>query len=82
MRRHFHDLPHIFASLMIAAGVSPSDREALAHTDRNGQSDAMLVGRPYGELYPGSSKQAGAALGRYLTAEEAERDARGMQTGG
>lgn len=38
-------------------------------TDRNGQSDATQVWRRYGHLYPGSSKQAATALGRYLTAE-------------
>ncbi len=80
----FHDLRHTFASLMIAAGANPLQiAEALGHTDRNGQPDATLVWRRYGHLYPGSSKQAAAALGRYLTVERKRvRDVRGMQESG
>lgn len=76
----FHDLRHTFASLMIAAGANPLQiAEALGHTDRNGQPDATLVWRRYGHLYPGSSKQAAAALGRYLAFERKRaRDVRGM----
>jgi integrase len=65
----FHDLRHTFASLMIAAGANPLQiAEALGHTDRNGQPDATLVWRRYGHLYPGSSKEAAEALGRYVAA--------------
>ena len=80
----FHDLRHTFASLMIAAGANPLQiAEALGHTDRNGQPDATLVWRRYGHLYPGSSKQAATALGRYVTAERKRtRDARGMRDSG
>jgi integrase len=80
----FHDLRHTFASLMIAAGANPLQiAEALGHTDRNGQPDATLVWRRYGHLYPGSSKQAATALGRYVTAERKRtRDVRGMRDSG
>lgn len=80
----FYDLRHTFASLMIAAGANPLQiAEALGHTDRNGQPDATLVWRRYGHLYPGSSKQAAATLGRYLTAERKRvRDVRGMRESG
>jgi integrase len=80
----FHDLRHTFASLMIAAGANPLQiAEALGHTDRNGQPDATLVWRRYGHLYPGSSKQAAAVLGRYLTLERKRvRDVRGMRESG
>jgi integrase len=72
----FHDLRHTFASLMIAAGANPLQiAEALGHTDRNGQPDATLVWRRYGHLYAGSSKQAAAALGRYVKAERKRRPA-------
>jgi integrase len=77
----FHDLRHTFASLMIAAGANPLQiSEALGHTDRNGQPDATLVWRRYGHLYPGSSRQAATALGRYLSSERKRvRDVRGMR---
>ena len=80
----FHDLRHTFASLMIAAGANPLQiAEALGHTDRNGQPDATLVWRRYGRSLPGSSKQAAAALGRYLTAERKRaRDVGGMRSSG
>ena len=69
---------------MIAAGANPLQiAEALGHTDRNGQPDATLVWRRYGHLYPGSSKQAAAVLGRYLTLERKRvRDVRGMRESG
>lgn len=80
----FHDLRHTFASLMIAAGANPLQiAEALGHTDRNGQPDATLVWRRYGHLYPGSSKQAAAALGRYLSLERKRvRDVGGIEESG
>lgn len=68
----FHDLRHTYASLMVAAGANPLQiAEALGHTDKAGQPDATLVWRRYGHLYPGSSQEAAASLGRYL--EEAAR---------
>ncbi len=80
----FHDLRHTFASLMIAAGANPLQiAETLGHTDRNGQPGATLVWRRYGHLYPGSTKQAAAALGGYMTAERQRvRDLGGIQRSG
>ncbi len=53
------------------------------HTDRNGQPDATLVWRRYGHLYSGSTKQAAAALGGYMTAERQRvRDLGGIQRSG
>lgn len=80
----FHDLRHTFASLMIAAGANPLQiAETLGHTDRNGQPDATLVWRRYGHLYPGSTKQAAAVLGGYMTAERQRvRDLGGIQRSG
>ena len=60
-RLEFHDLRHTFASLMIAA-------EALGHTDRTGRPDPTLVWKRYGHLYPGSTREAAAALDRHLKA--------------
>jgi integrase len=66
-RLGFHDLRHTFASLMIAAGANPLQlAEALGHSDQSGRPDPTLVWKRYGHLYPGSTREAAAALDRYL----------------
>ena len=66
-RLEFHDLRHTFASLMIAAGANPLQlAEALGHTDMTGRPDPTLVWKRYGHLYPGSTREAAAALDRHL----------------
>jgi integrase len=68
-RREFHDLRHTFASLMIAAGANPLQlAEALGHSDASGRPDPTLVWKRYGHLYPGSAREAAAALDRHLKA--------------
>src|SRR5215211_1643350 len=68
-RLQFHDLRHTFASLMIAAGANPLQiAEALGHSDNAGRPDPTLVWKRYGHLYPGSTREAMAALDRYLRA--------------
>jgi integrase len=68
-RLEFHDLRHTFASLMIAAGANPLQlAEALGHSDANGRPDPTLVWKRYGHLYPGSAREAAAALNRHLKA--------------
>ena len=68
-RLEFHDLRHTFASLMIAARANPLQlAEALGHTDQNGRPDPTLVWKRYGHLYPGSTREAAAALNRHLKA--------------
>jgi integrase len=68
-RLEFHDLRHTFASLMIAAGANPLQlAEALGHTDQTGRPDPTLVWKRYGHLYPGSTREAAAALERHLQA--------------
>jgi integrase len=68
-RLEFHDLRHTFASLMIAAGANPLQlAEALGHTDQSGRPDPTLVWKRYGHLYPGSTREAAAALDRHLKA--------------
>ena len=68
-RLEFHDLRHTFASLMIAAGANPLQlAEALGHTDKTGRPDPTLVWKRYGHLYPGSTREAAAALNRHLKA--------------
>lgn len=68
-RLDFHDLRHTFASLMIAAGANPLQlAEALGHSDQYGRPDPTLVWKRYGHLYPGSTREAAAALDRHLTA--------------
>jgi hypothetical protein len=42
--------------------------EALGHTDRTGRPDPTLVWKRYGHLYPGSTREAAAALDRHLKA--------------
>lgn len=69
VRLTIHDLRHTFASLMVAANANPLQiAAALGHTDAKGQPDATLVWKRYGHLYPGSGKQAAAALHRHLEA--------------
>jgi integrase len=66
-RLEFHDLRHTFASLMIAAGANPLQlAESLGHSDANGRPDPTLVWKRYGHLYPGSAREAAAALNRHL----------------
>jgi integrase len=68
-RLGFHDLRHTFASLMIAAGANPLQlAEALGHSDQNGRPDPTVVWKRYGHLYPGSTREAAAALDRHLKA--------------
>jgi integrase len=68
-RLEFHDLRHTFASLMIAAGANPLQlAEALGHTDQAGRPDPTLVWKRYGHLYPGSTREAAAALEKHLKA--------------
>ena len=68
-RLAFHDLRHTFASLMIAASANPLQlAEALGHTDKTGRPDPTLVWKRYGHLYPGSTREAAAALDRHLKA--------------
>lgn len=68
-RLDFHDLRHTFASLMIAAGANPLQlAEALGHIDQYGRPDPTLVWKRYGHLYPGSTREAAAALDRHLKA--------------
>jgi integrase len=68
-RLEFHDLRHTFASLMIAAGAKPLQlAEALGHTDKTGRPDPTLVWKRYGDLYPGSTREAATALDRHLKA--------------
>jgi integrase len=68
-RVDFHDLRHTFASLMIAAGANPLQlAEALGHSDHYGRPDPTLVWKRYGHLYPGSTREAAAALDRHLNA--------------
>jgi integrase len=68
-RLDFHDLRHTFASLMIAAGANPLQlAEALGHSDQYGRPDPTLVSKRYGHLYPGSTREAAAALDRHLKA--------------
>jgi integrase len=68
-RLEFHDLRHTFASLMIAAGANPLQiAETLGHSDATGRPDPTLVWRRYGHLYPGSTREAIAALDRHLEA--------------
>lgn len=69
-RLEFHDLRHTFASLMIAAGANPLQlAEALGHSDGKGRPDPTLVWKRYGHLYPGSAREAAAALNRHLSLE-------------
>jgi integrase len=68
-RLDFHDLRHTFASLMIAAGANPLQlADALGHSDQYGRPDPTLVWKRYGHLYPGSAREAAAALDRHLKA--------------
>jgi integrase len=68
-RLDFYDLRHTFASLMIAAGANPLQlAEALGHSDQYGRPDPTLVWKRYGHLYPGSTREAAAALDRHLKA--------------
>jgi integrase len=68
-RLEFHDLRHTFASLMIAARANPLQiAEALGHSDKTGRPDPTLVWKRYGHLYPGSTREAIAALDRHLGA--------------
>lgn len=68
-RLEFHDLRHTFASLMVAASANPLQlAEALGHTDKTGRPDPTLVWKRYGHLYPGSTREAAAALDRHLKA--------------
>jgi integrase len=68
-RLDFRDLRHTFASLMIAAGANPLQlAEALGHSDQHGRPDPTLVWKRYGHLYPGSTREAAAALDRHLKA--------------
>jgi integrase len=68
-RLEFHDLRHTFASLMIAAAANPLQlAEALGHSDANARPDPTLVWKRYGHLYPGSAREAAAALNRHLKA--------------
>jgi integrase len=68
-RLDFHDLRHTFASLMIAAGANPLQlAEVLGHSDQYGRPDPTLVWKRYGHLYPGSTREAAAALDRHLKA--------------
>jgi Phage integrase family len=59
----FHDLRHTYASLMVAAGVSPH-----VIAEQLGHRDARLVLHRYGHLYPGASRQAAIDLDLYLRA--------------
>jgi integrase len=66
-RLDFHDLRHMFASLMIAVGANPLQlAEALGHGDQYGRPDPKLVWKRYGHLYPGSTREAAAALDGHL----------------
>jgi integrase len=68
-RLEFHDLRHTFASLMIAARANPLQlAEALGHTDGPDGLTRRLVWKRYVHLYPGSTREAAAALDRHLTA--------------
>lgn len=54
---------------MIAAGANPLQlAEALGHTDQAARPDPTLVWKRYGHLYPGSTREAAAALDRLLRA--------------
>jgi integrase len=67
--QQFHDLRHTFASLISRAGANPVQlAEALGHTDKTGRPDPTLVWKRYGHLYPGSTREAAAALDRHLKA--------------
>jgi hypothetical protein len=57
----FHDLRHTYASLMVAAGVTPP-----VIAEQLGHRDARLVLQRYGHLYPGASRQAAIDLDVYL----------------
>jgi integrase len=59
----FHDLRHTYASLMVAAGVTPH-----VIAEQLGHRDARLVLQRYGHLYPGASRQAAIDLDLYLQA--------------
>ena len=59
----FHDLRHTYASLTVAAGVTP-----MVIAEQLGHRDARLVLERYGHLYPGASGQAAIALDLYLEA--------------
>src|SRR5215213_6068794 len=59
----FHDLRHTYASLMVAAGVTPH-----VIAEQLGHRDARLVLQRYGHLYPGASRQAAVDLDLYLQA--------------
>jgi integrase len=59
----FHDLRHTYASLMVAAGVTPH-----VIAEQLGHRDARLVLQRYGHLYPGASRQAALDLDLYLQA--------------
>jgi integrase len=59
----FHDLRHTYASLMVAAGVTPH-----VIAEQLGHRDARLVLERYGHLYPGASRQAALDLDLYLQA--------------
>jgi integrase len=59
----FHDLRHTYASLMVAAGVTPH-----VIAEQLGHRDARLVLQRYGHLYPGASRQAAIDLDLYLRA--------------
>jgi hypothetical protein len=39
--------------------------EVLGHTDQTGRPDPTLVWKRYGHLYPGSTREAEAALDRH-----------------
>jgi hypothetical protein len=54
---------------MIAAEANPLQlAEALGHSDANGRPHPTLVWKRYGHLYPGSTREAAAALDRHLKA--------------
>jgi integrase len=57
----FHDLRYTYASLMVAAGVTPH-----VIAEQLGHRDARLVLQRYGHLYPGASRQAAIDLDVYL----------------
>jgi hypothetical protein len=53
----------------IGVGREPAPaRGALGHTDKTGRLDPTLVWKRYGHLYPGSTREAAAALDRHLKA--------------
>ncbi len=73
----FHDLRHTYASLMVAAGVTP-----MVIAEQLGHRDARHVLERYGHLYPGASGYAATALNLYLQAANVGQvwDGRGSLT--